>query len=76
VDRYEASDADGRLLRLEGQGLVERASRQPADVSRLPAPPQDPGGLVLQALLEERGEGRSLRRSVIDRAATRSRADP
>jgi len=48
---------DERLARLERSGIVRRAStRLPADLTREPAPASRRS--VLQALLDERAEGR------------------
>jgi len=52
-------DADGRLLRLERTGLIRRGdARAIRHALARPAPKPRPGGDVLQALLDERGEGR------------------
>jgi prevent-host-death family protein len=52
-------DVDGRLVRLERAGLLKRGN---ADAGRRalarPAPKPRRGGDILQALLDERGEGR------------------
>ena len=54
-----ARDADGRLLRLERTGLIRRGdARAIRRALARPAPRPRPGGDVLQALLDERGEGR------------------
>jgi len=58
----EGDDPEGRLARLERQGLVRRASAPLSPTPReilLAKPPQpSAGGSVLQALLAERRDGR------------------
>jgi prevent-host-death family protein len=58
LERVEATPhADDRLARLERAGLLRRArSSLPLDALRSPAP--QPGASVVQALLDERREGR------------------
>jgi prevent-host-death family protein len=58
LERIEANEyPDERLTRLELQGVVRRSTKPvPLDLLRSPAP--KPKDSVLQALLEERQEGR------------------
>ena len=49
--------ADARLARLESEGLVRRALG-PIPKELLEEPPPKPGKSVLEALIEERREGR------------------
>ncbi|MCA1831521.1 MAG: type II toxin-antitoxin system Phd/YefM family antitoxin [Actinomycetota bacterium] len=52
-------DDDGRLARLERAGIVKRGSGKPSPEILLGKPPRPrKGGSVLEALLEERREGR------------------
>lgn len=54
-----AVDSDARLARLERAGLVRRGSGKPASRILEEPPPALPKGVsVLEALLEERREGR------------------
>jgi antitoxin (DNA-binding transcriptional repressor) of toxin-antitoxin stability system len=55
----EFADDEGRLARLERAGIIRRAKAPPPlDILREPPPKPKEGGSVLQALLEEREEGR------------------
>jgi prevent-host-death family protein len=55
----EEDDPEGRLVRLERQGLLRRASAPlPTEVLMTPPPRPSEGGGVLEALLAERREGR------------------
>ena len=52
-------DADGRIVRLERAGLVRRGTAPPPLESILTDPPRPRrGGSVLEALIDERREGR------------------
>jgi antitoxin (DNA-binding transcriptional repressor) of toxin-antitoxin stability system len=58
LERVEAAaHPDDRLARLERAGLLKRA-RRPASVARLVGPAPKPGRSVVEALLEDRREGR------------------
>lgn len=51
--------SDGRLARLERAGIIRRAvAAPPVDLIMQPGPLVPPGASVLDALLEERREGR------------------
>lgn len=53
-----SKDVRESLVKMEKQGLIKLGSgRLPKDFWTMPRP-EDPQGLVLRALLEERGEGR------------------
>jgi len=53
------ADPEGRLARLERAGIIRRSKSAPAlDILKLPPPKPKKGGSVLQALLDERKEGR------------------
>ncbi|MFH0813400.1 MAG: type II toxin-antitoxin system prevent-host-death family antitoxin [Pseudomonadota bacterium] len=53
-----SKDVRESLVKMEKQGLIKLGSgRLPKDFWTMPRP-DDPQGLVLRALLEERGEGR------------------
>jgi prevent-host-death family protein len=55
----EGDDPEGRLARLERQGLLRRASAPVPREVLMAAPPRPaPGTSVLEALLDERKEGR------------------
>ena len=54
----ELASADGRLARLERQGLVRRASSPAPREILLESPPAAAGASILQALLDERETGR------------------
>ena len=56
VGNEDAGDDEARLARLERAGLIRRGNGKRVD--RLLTPPPDVGGGVLEALLEERREGR------------------
>ena len=56
VGNEEAGDDEARLARLERAGLIRRGTGKRVDA--LLTPPPDVGGGVLEALLEERREGR------------------
>ncbi len=52
-------DPDGRIARLERAGIIRRGrSAPPIDLMREAPPAVEPGGSVLEALLEERRTGR------------------
>jgi len=51
-------DPDGRLARLEAQGLIRRAHKRPARRADRPALPPDPQGRAVEVLLDERERGR------------------
>jgi prevent-host-death family protein len=54
-----AGPDEGRLARLERAGVIRRARRGRLDeVLRVPPPAPEPGGDVLEALLDERRSGR------------------
>lgn len=55
-----ADESDGRLARLERQGLIRRGAADPATVRWIATPPPRPRGgeSGLRALLEERDAGR------------------
>jgi len=58
LERVEAAPhADDRLARLERAGLLRRA-RSPLPLDALRSAPLQPGPSVLQALIDERREGR------------------
>jgi len=51
--------SDGRLARLERAGIIRRGvAAPPVDLIMQPGPRVPPGASVLEALLEERREGR------------------
>src|SRR5436305_1635646 len=55
----QGDDDDGRLARLERAGLIRRGRGPiPLDLIRQPPPKPKNGASVLEALLEERREGR------------------
>lgn len=55
----EEDDPEGRLARLERQGVLRRATAPiPRDLLRTKGPKPSEGGSVLEALLAERREGR------------------
>lgn len=55
----EGDDPEGRLLRLERQGVLRRASAPlPHDVLKAKPPRPGPGASLLEALLAEREESR------------------
>ncbi len=54
----EGDDPEGRVARLERQGLLRRASIPFPREILMPPPRPSEGGSVLDALLEERREGR------------------
>jgi prevent-host-death family protein len=54
-----ADELDGRLARLERQGLVRRAADPPPSEQLATKPPRPRGGTsILRVLLEERRQGR------------------
>ena len=58
VPLHRTKNMRGSLTRMQKQGLIRLGSgRLPGDFWTMPRP-EDPQGLVLRALLEERGEGR------------------
>jgi len=56
----EGDDPEGRVARLERQGLLRRASNSlsPREILMAQAPRPSEGGSVLEALLAERRDGR------------------